>query len=120
MKNCDNCIHYQICDKQKIANHRVSKSVCKHYKDESFIFDLIPLSINTHLWKISSFHKDGPKATEFIVKNFRTVGEKHDIQVEVQAVGTPLRYWVAYHDFFKTKEEAEKELERRKREKGNV
>ena len=40
MSKCENCIHYDVCDKQKITNHTISKSVCKHYKDKSLFVEL--------------------------------------------------------------------------------
>ena len=114
MKSCDSCIHFEVCSPQKIGRQKLSETPCKHFKDKNFIFDILPLSLNAHLWKISAFHRSGPKATEFVVKNIKTFGEKSDIQVEVQVVGTPLRYWASHKDFFATKEEAEKEIEKKK------
>lgn len=35
MASCNDCIHVVVCDKQKVANHNVSKSVCKHFKAHS-------------------------------------------------------------------------------------
>jgi hypothetical protein len=31
---CKECIHYHVCDKQKIANYTISKSVCKHFHEQ--------------------------------------------------------------------------------------
>ena len=35
MKTCKDCIHYNVCDYQKMINHKVSQSVCKKFKNES-------------------------------------------------------------------------------------
>lgn len=40
MKTCKDCIHFDVCNKQKITNHRISQSVCKHFKDKSIVLDL--------------------------------------------------------------------------------
>lgn len=40
MNKCENCIHYDVCDKQKITNYTISKSVCKHFKDKSLFIEL--------------------------------------------------------------------------------
>lgn len=40
MKSCQDCIHLCVCDKQKVTNHKISKSVCKHFKDHSCAVDL--------------------------------------------------------------------------------
>lgn len=37
---CKDCMHYDVCDKQKITNHTISKSVCKHFKDKSLFIEL--------------------------------------------------------------------------------
>ena len=37
---CKECLHYEVCDKQKIINHTISKSVCKHYKAKSLFVEL--------------------------------------------------------------------------------
>lgn len=86
--------------------------------NEFFVADYIikhgavlpPCKIGTHLWKVTYPYKKEPKVTEFVVKNFKTIGKKHKIQIEVQALNTPFRAWMYYHQFCTTKEEAEKAL----------
>ena len=29
------CVHVVVCDKQKVINHNISKSVCRHFKNLS-------------------------------------------------------------------------------------
>ena len=117
MRNCDNCIHNKVCDQQKVIDYKTSKTVCKHFKEEPSVFDILPSAINSRLWKIVEFHRNGPKVSEYIVKNIRMVGENHEIQVEAQAVGVPLAQWTPFKDFFKTKEDAEEVLRIRKGER---
>jgi hypothetical protein len=42
-----------------------------------------------------------------------TVGKRHKIQIEVQAVNVPVTNWMYYTAFHTSKEEAEKELAER-------
>ena len=44
------------------------------------------------------------------MKNFKTVGKRHKVQIEVQAVNVPATSWMYYTAFYTTKEEAEKAL----------
>jgi len=73
-----------------------------------------PCKIGTHLWKVTYPYRQEPKVTEFVVKNFKTVGKRHKIQVEVQAVNVPVTNWMYYTAFHETKEEAERELAERR------
>ena len=70
-----------------------------------------PCKAGTHLWKVTHPYRKEPKVTEFIVKNFRTVGKKHTVQIEVQALNVPGTNWMYYRDFYTSKEEAERALE---------
>ena len=45
MRNCENCYHRIVCDENKERNHRISKSVCKHYKDKSLISEALEKQI---------------------------------------------------------------------------
>lgn len=67
---------------------------------------LPPCKVGTHLWRVTIPYRKQPKVTEFIVKNFRTVGKKHNLQIEVQALNVPMTNWMYYSDFYVTKEEA--------------
>lgn len=69
-----------------------------------------PCKIGTHLWKITYPYRQDPKVTEFVVKNFKTVGKRHKIQIEVQALNVPATSWMYYTAFYTTKEEAEQAL----------
>ena len=69
-----------------------------------------PCKVGTHLYRITHPYRKAPKVTEYIVKNFRTFGKKHRLQIEVQALNVPITNWMNYTDFYKTKEEAEKAL----------
>lgn len=70
-----------------------------------------PCKVGTHLYRITHPYRKAPKVTEYVVKNFRTFGKKHNLQIEVQALNVPITNWMNYTDFYKTKEEAEKALE---------
>ena len=73
-----------------------------------------PCKVGTHLWKITYPYRQEPKVTEFVVKNIMTVGKRHKIQIEVQAVNVPMTNWMYYKDFYTTKAEAEKALAERR------
>lgn len=51
---------------------------------------VLPCKVGTHLWRVTHPYRKEPKATEYVVKNFRTVGKKHVVQLEVQAMGAPI------------------------------
>lgn len=69
-----------------------------------------PCKVGTHLYRITHPYRKFPKVTEYVVKNFRTFGKKHKLQIEVQALNVPITNWMIYTDFYETKEEAEKAL----------
>lgn len=71
----------------------------------------LPCAFGTRLWRITTPYRGSPKVTEFVVKNFRTIGKKHQLQIEVQALNTPGTNWMRYQDFYKTREEAEAALQ---------
>ena len=73
-----------------------------------------PCAIGTHLWRVTHPYRQEPKVTEFVVKNFRTVGKKHQFQIEVQALNVPGTNWMRFEAFRTTKEEAEADLAERK------
>ena len=75
---------------------------------------LLPCAIGTHLWRVTHPYRQEPKVTEFVVKNFRTVGKKHQLQIEVQALNVPGTNWMRFEAFRTTKEEAEADLAERK------
>lgn len=77
---------------------------------------VLPCKVGTHLWRVTHPYRQEPKVTEFVVKNFRTVGKKHKVQIEVQAVNTPGTNWMRFCDFKTTREEAEAAL--RKEDEG--
>jgi hypothetical protein len=37
---CKDCLHYEACDEQKKINYKLSKSVCKRFKDKSRFIEL--------------------------------------------------------------------------------
>lgn len=76
-----------------------------------------PCKIGTHLWKVTYPYRQEPKVTEFVVKNFRTTGKKHTLQIEVQAVNVSGTNWMQYKDFCTTREEAEAKLREEHHEK---
>ena len=43
---CKDCIHYDVCDEQKKINYKLSKFVCKRFKDKSCFVEL-PCKLNT-------------------------------------------------------------------------
>lgn len=42
-----------------------------------------PCKVGTHLYRITHPYRKFPKVTEYVVKNFRTFGKKHKLQIEV-------------------------------------
>jgi len=72
-----------------------------------------PCAVGTRLWRVTHPYRQEPKVTEFVVKNFRTVGKKHQLQIEVQALNVPGTNWMRFKDFYTTKEEAEYALAER-------
>lgn len=84
-----------------------------HYEDmeEQGRLLVLPCCIGTHLWKVTHPYRQEPKVTEFVVKNFRTAGKRHQLQLEVQAVNTPGTNWMPFSAFMRTREEAERALE---------
>ena len=107
-----------------------AKEKCEAYRDcpacpndagccwEGFIADhllangviVLPCKVGTHLWRVTYPYRREPKVTEFVVKNFRTVGKKHRMQIEVQALNVPGTNWMNFSDFKTTREEAEAAL----------
>ena len=69
-----------------------------------------PFPMGAHLWRVTYPYRQDPKITEFVVKNFRTTGKKHRLQIEVQAVGVSGTNWMDPRGFFAKKEEAEAAL----------
>ena len=72
----------------------------------------IPCPIGTHLWRVTRPYRQMPKVTEYVVKNIRTAGKKHTLQLEVQAVSVPVTNWMDYSSFRVTREEAEEDLKK--------
>lgn len=71
---------------------------------------VLPCPFGTHLWRVTYPYRKDPKVTEYTVENFRTIGKKHRIQLEVKVKGTNLKNWMPHEAFFTTKEAAEKAL----------
>lgn len=110
---CENCIHYDVCEALEMNGlAKVPPIHCGYFNDKSRHIEL-PCKVGTHLWKITYPYRQEPKVTEFVVKNFKTVGKRHKIQIEVQAVNVPVTNWMYYTAFHTSKEEAEKALAER-------
>ena len=77
----------------------------------------LPCKLGTNLWRITTPYRGEPKVTEYVVKNFRTIGKKHQLQIEVQALNTPGTNWMRYQDFYETREEAEAALKQNQKNK---
>lgn len=104
---CKDCIHYRVCYYHDFKE-------CEHFKDKSLCVYL-PFPIGTVLYRVTNPYRQEPKITEFIVTNFVMQGKKHALMVEVRVNGVPGRNVMRLRQFYRTKEEAEKELaERRK------
>lgn len=113
---CKDCYHYDVCmdyttlkNSTAAQNFNGSDIACDYFKDKSRIVEL-PRKGGTHLWKVTYPYRAEPKVTEFVVKNFKTVGKKHRIQIEVQAVNVPGTNWMYFKDFYESREEAEEAL----------
>ncbi|MBQ8567305.1 MAG: hypothetical protein IJ445_06975 [Clostridia bacterium] len=126
---CNKCIHYDVCDKQKITNRTISKSVCKHFKDKSLFVEL-PCKVGGTVYRIVKLCNGETKIVEGEVLEFTITHEHHNRKDEYRfyfwAKGEEIAHrqyslWCYFTDFgktvFLTKEEAEeklKELEGRK------
>lgn len=111
MATCKDCAHFDVCHafKEEKGIPMVRPEYCRCFKDKALTIDL-PCAIGTHLWRVTYPYRQDPKVTEFVVKNFRTVGKKHQLQIEVQALNVPVTNWMRYQDFYTTREAAEAEL----------
>ena len=85
-----------------------TEAVADYLLDNGVI--VLPCKVGTHLWRVTYPYRREPKVTEFVVKNFRTVGKKHRMQIEVQALNVPGTNWMNFSDFKTTREEAEAAL----------
>ena len=104
---CKDCIHYEVCYYHDFED-------CEHFKCKSE-FVRLPFPVGTVLHRVTNPYRQEPKITEFIVTNFVMQGKKHELMVEVRVNGVPGRNVMRLRQFYRTKEEAEKELaERRK------
>lgn len=109
MPKCEDCVCFDMCDALEKMNDlpKAGARYCGFFKDKALTIDL-PCKIGTHLWRVTYPYRQEPKVTEYVVKNFRTVGKKHQLQIEVQAVNVPGTNWMKYKDFCATREEAER------------
>ena len=117
---CKNCIHYEVCSQfSEASNHEYytyanRSEICECFEDKSLCVYL-PFSTGTVLYRVTNPYRQEPKVTEFVVTNFVMQGKKHELMVEVRVNGVPGRNVMRLRQFYRTKEEAEKELaERRK------
>ncbi len=85
-----------------------AEAVADYLLDNGVI--VLPCKIGTHLWRVTYPYRKSPKVTEYAVKNFRSAGKKHRLQLEVQAIGVPGTNWMEFERFFTTKEAAEESL----------
>lgn len=122
---CKECICYRVCggytptDLDKDIWHYCAQgrqdeipdieNRCSDFKDKSRFIGL-PCEFGQHLWRVTYPYRAEPKVTEFVVKNFRTIGKQHKMQIEVQAVNSPITNWMRIEDFFSTEREAENAL----------
>ena len=109
MATCKDCLHIGICPN---LNHETVADKCPDFEDRSRFVEL-PCKVGTHLFRVTKPYRGEPKVTEFVVKNSRTFGKRHQVQLEVQAVNVPGTNWMRYRDFYPTREEAAAELARR-------
>lgn len=71
---------------------------------------ILPCEFGTKLYRVTLPYRGKPKITEYIVVNFRTVGKKHKLMLEVRVNGVPGTNIMAYDRFYTTYEDAEREL----------
>lgn len=50
---CKDCLHNIVCNEDKIMNHTISKSVCKHFKDKS-LYKKFPCKVGNEVWFIKA------------------------------------------------------------------
>lgn len=72
---CKDCLHYEACDEQKKINHKLSKSVCKHFKHKSHFVEL-PCRVGETVYYIKSAfsYLEAPKAE--IVRKIELLDEQ--------------------------------------------
>ena len=80
-------------------------------EDRNLIMKL-PYPIGAKLYRVTYPYRQPPKITTFIVKNFRTIGKKHRLQVEVKAENVPVTNWMDPEKFHTDYAKAEDELGR--------
>lgn len=110
-KTLDNVLRSNLSQTDKACIEEAF-NLLKTYEvlDDDGRFLWLPCKVGTHLWKVTHPYRQEPKVTEFVVKNFRTTGKRHQLQLEVQAVNTPGTNWMPFSAFKSTREEAENEL----------
>lgn len=116
MATCKKCIHFKVCEIWREEECQCARSysenqngICGCFKDQS-LFMALPCAPGTHLWRVTYPYRQEPKVTEYVVKNFRTIGKKHQLQIEVQAVNVPGTNWMKFQDFYTNRVAAENEL----------
>ena len=120
MKNsqkCENCIHYEVCDKQKITNHTISKSVCKHYKDKSLFVEL-PCKVGDTVYIVENPYTYLPLKKvvdgEVVSIHWHEHGLYLRVLFDTKKINGCRDYnldWCLDKSIFLTKEEAEKKLQ---------
>lgn len=108
---CKDCIHFEMCNEldEKNGIQKAGATRCGFFKEKS-LFVQLPYPIGTHLWRVTYPYRKEPKVTEYVVKNFRTIGKKHTLQIEVQALNVPGTNWMRPKDFHETRGAAQAEL----------
>ena len=106
---CNNCIHVDVCDKQKITNHTISKSVCKHFKDKSLFVEL-PCKVGQIVYVLRSQTSNGKNLylREERISHYRVFGDYTFMCFESERLSVAEYQWKK--TVFLTKEEAEAKL----------
>lgn len=102
--------HLRVCPAKSANDYRDALRKAMKMLSQKGQWIELPCAIGTKLYRVTHPYRQPAKVTEFTVKNFRTVGKRHRIQIEVQATNVPATNWMYFSDFYATKEEAEKAL----------
>ena len=109
MAKCENCIHHGICDENRERNHRISNSVCKHFKDKDLIAEL-PCKVGEILYVIDYDCDSERSYIEKVKCHSIEICDEDDISIYCETIESQYDTYIP-DDFgeviFRTREEAE-------------
>lgn len=109
--DCFERVCYECADRGELADFKELGSIehirelIQAEKDRRMV--VLPFTIGTTLYRVTTPYRQEPKVTEFIVTNFVMRGKKHELMVEVRVNGIPGTNIMRIKSFYRTREEAE-------------